>query len=83
MRGDGDQTSAKRAPPLPTYLDERMKVARLVEALQQLDFNSRNEGKIVVDRIARNFLLHATRTAAADPDQTIHDVLARRGPVRR
>jgi len=49
-----------------------------------LHFNSRDEGTIKVDRVARNYLLLASRSlAAADPDQTIHDALARCGPVRR
>jgi hypothetical protein len=61
-----------------------MKIERLVAALEGLHFNSRDEGTIKVDRVARNYLLLASRSlAAADPDQTIHDALARCGPVRR
>jgi hypothetical protein len=83
---DADDASiAKRAPlPVPAYLSEHMQVRRLVAALEQLSFNSRDEGKIVVDRVARNFLVLTCRTlAAADPEQTFHQALARRGPVRR
>jgi hypothetical protein len=49
----------------------------------ELDLNSRDQGKIVLDRVARNFLVVCASHAAADPDLTIHDALARRGPVRR
>jgi hypothetical protein len=51
--------------------------------LERSPFNSREEGRLVIDRVTRNFLVSASGTAAADPDQTIHDTLARRGPVRR
>jgi hypothetical protein len=81
---DGDQNVTKRAPlPVPAYLSEHMKIERLVAALEQLSFNSRDEGKIVVDRVVRNFLVLASRTLPADPEQTIHQALAQRGPVRR
>jgi hypothetical protein len=45
--------------------------------------NSRDEGKLVLDRVVRNYLVHASQAVAGDPDQTIHDALARRGAVRR
>jgi hypothetical protein len=81
---DGDQSVTKRAPVLsvPAYLSEHMKIERLVEALERLSFNSRDEGKIVVDRVTRNYLMHAAH-AAGDPDLTVHQALARRGTVRR
>jgi hypothetical protein len=81
---DGDErVITKHAPlPVPAYLSEHMKIERLVAALEGLHFNSRDEGKIVVDRVVRNYLVSASR-AAADPDLTIHQALARRGPVRR
>ena len=84
MAADADALS-KRAvpPPLPAYLCEDMKVARLVEVLEQLPFNSREEGRLVIDRVVRNYLVHAAHAAGADPEQTIHDALARRGAVRR
>jgi hypothetical protein len=69
--------------PIPAYLSEDMTPARLVEVLEQLPFNSRDQGKVVLDRVARNFLVACASHAAADPDQTIHDALARRGPIRR
>jgi hypothetical protein len=59
-----------------------MQIARLVEALEHLPFNSRDEGKIVVDRVVRNYLIHAAH-AAGDSDLTVHQALARRGAVRR
>jgi hypothetical protein len=79
----GADAPSKHAAPDPAYLSEHMKVGRMVEALEQLRFNSRDQGKIVLDRVARNFLVVCASHAAADPDLTIHDALARRGPVRR
>jgi len=73
----------KRSAPLPSFLSEGMKISRMVEVLEGLPFDSREQGRIVIDRVTRNFLVSASRTAAGDPDQTIHQVLARRGPVRR
>ena len=56
----------------------------MVEVLEGLPFDSREQGRIVVDRVTRNYLVLASRTlAAADPEQTIHQALAQRGPVRR
>ena len=84
MTAGDDQSVSKRGPVIPVYLSENMKVARLVEVLERLPFNSREQGRIVVDRVTRNYLVLASRTlAAADPEQTIHQALARRGPVRR
>jgi hypothetical protein len=84
MSASGDSVSKHAAPPLPVHLSEHMKVGRLVEVLEQLPFNSRDEGKVTLDRVVRNYLIHAAHAAGADPDQTVHDALAaRRGPVRR
>ena len=83
MTAGDDPGVSKRGPVIPVYLCENMKVARLVEVLERLPFNSREQGRLVIDRVTRNFLVSASRTAAGDPDQTIHQVLARRGPVRR
>ena len=66
---------------LLVHLNERMKVGRLVEVLEQLPFNSRDEGKLVLDRVVRNYLVHASQAVAGDPAQTIHDALAWRGPA--
>jgi hypothetical protein len=38
---------------------------------------------LVIDRVVRNYLIHAAHAAGADPGQTIHQALARRGAVRR
>jgi hypothetical protein len=83
MTADGDSVTKRAAPPVPVYLSEDMKIARAVQVLEQLTFDSRQQGKIVVDRVARNFLLHAARAAAADPEQTVHEALRQHGPVRR
>ena len=40
----GADAPSKHAPLLPVHLNERMKVGRLVEVLEQLPFNSRDEG---------------------------------------
>ena len=46
---EGDHIT-KRAVLLPSYLSEHLKVARLVEVLEQLPFNSRDEGKVILTR---------------------------------
>jgi hypothetical protein len=78
-----DKPVTKRNAPLPSFLSESMKISRLVEILEHLLFDSREQARIVVDRVTRNYLVLASRTLAADPEQTIHQALARRGPVRR
>ena len=84
MVAGADKPVTKQSAPLPSFLSESMKISRMVEVLEGLPFDSREQGRIVVDRITRNYLVLASRTlAAADPDLTIHDALARRGPVRR
>jgi hypothetical protein len=56
----GADAPSKHAPPLPVHLNQRMKVGRLVEVLEQ-PFNSRDEGKLVLDRVVRNYLVHANQ----------------------
>jgi hypothetical protein len=72
----GADAPSKHAPPHPVYLSETVTTGRLVEALEHLPFNSRQEGRLVIDRVVRNYLIHAAHATAADPDQTIHDALA-------
>ena len=84
MIAGADKPVTKRSAPLPIFLSETMKISRMVEVLEGLPFDSREQGRLLVDRVTRNFIVLASRTlAAADPDQTIHQALARRGPVRR
>jgi len=84
MVAGADKAVTKQSAPLPSFLSESMKISRMVEVLEGLPFDSREQGRIVVDRVTRNYLVLASRTlAAADPEQTIHQALARRGPVRR
>jgi hypothetical protein len=64
---DGDSVSIKHAPSIPGYLCEQMTVGRMVEALEGLQFNKREEGRLVVDPGVTNFLIRATKAAAADP----------------
>jgi hypothetical protein len=79
-----DKPVTKQSAPLPSFLSESMKISRLVEVLEHLPFDSREQGKLVVDRVTRNYLVLASRTlAAADPEQTVHEVLRQHGPVRR
>jgi hypothetical protein len=50
-----------------------MKISRMVEVLERLPFDPREQGRIVIDRVTRNYLVLASRTlAAVDPEQTIH-----------
>ena len=83
MVAGADKPVAKESAPLPSFLSESMKISRMVEVLEGLPFDSREQGRIVVDRVTRNYLVLASRTLAADPEQTIHQALAQRGPVRR
>jgi hypothetical protein len=84
MVAAADKPVTKQSAPLPSFLSESMKISRMVEVLEGLPFDSREQGRIVVDRVTRNYLVLASRTlAAADPEQTIHQALARRGPVQR
>jgi hypothetical protein len=66
MRGDDDRTIAKRAPPLPGYLCEQMTVGRMVEVLEALHFNKREQASLVLDPGVQAFLIRATKAAAAD-----------------
>jgi len=51
---DADKPVTKRSAPLPSFLSESMKISRLVEVLERLPFDSREQGRIVVDRVTRN-----------------------------
>jgi hypothetical protein len=51
MATDAEAPSKRAAPPISAYLSERMRVGRLVEVLEQLPFNSREEGRLVIDRV--------------------------------
>ena len=84
MVAGADKPVTAQSAPLPSFLSESMKISRMVEVLEGLPFDSREQGRIVVDRVTRNYLVLTCRTlAAADPEQTFHQALARRGPVRR
>jgi hypothetical protein len=63
---DGDQSISKHASPIPGYLSEMMSVGRMVEVLEGLQFNKREEGRLVVDPGITNFLIRAAKAAAAD-----------------
>ena len=80
MVAGADKPVTKRSALLPSFLSESMKISRMVEVLGGLTFDSREQGRIVVDRVTQNYLVLASRTLI---EQTIHQALARRGPVRR
>jgi hypothetical protein len=63
---DGDQSISKHAPPIPGYLCEQMTVGRMVEALEALHFNKREQASLVLDPGVQAFLIRATKAAAAD-----------------
>ena len=63
---DGDSVSIKHAASIPGYLCEQMTVGRMVEALEALHFNKREEASLVVDPGVQAFLIRAAKAAAAD-----------------
>ena len=66
MTGAGESIS-KHAPLLPALLTEQMTVARMLEVLEGLQFNTRyHEAKVLIDPGVRDFLTRATKAAAAD-----------------
>ena len=65
MTASGDSVS-KHAAPMPGYLCEQMSVNRLVEALEALHFNKREEASLVLDPGVQAFLIRAAKAAAAD-----------------
>ncbi|HKD93042.1 MAG TPA: hypothetical protein VKB56_14110 [Terriglobales bacterium] len=65
MTANGDSV-IKPASPMPGYLCEQMSVARMVEALEALHFNKREEARLVLDPGVQAFLIAATKAAAAD-----------------
>jgi hypothetical protein len=62
MTGNGE--SVRPAPPMPGYLSEQMTVGRMVEALEGLQFNKREEARLVIDPGIQASA--ATKAAAAD-----------------
>ena len=63
---DGDQSISKHASPIPGYLSEMMSVGRMVEVFEGLQFNKREEARLVLDPGVQAFLIRATKAAAAD-----------------
>jgi hypothetical protein len=51
---NGDQSATKHAPPL---LCEQMTVRGMVEALERLQFNKREEARLVLDPGVQAFLI--------------------------
>ena len=58
---DDDQIS-KHAPPIPSYLCEQMTVGRMIEALERLQFNKREEARLMIDPA----LIRATKAGRVD-----------------
>ena len=63
---DGDRSISKHESPMPGYLSEMMSVGRLVEVLEGLHFNKREEARLVIDPGIQAFLIRAAKAAAAD-----------------
>jgi hypothetical protein len=57
---------SKHKPLVPTHLDEQMSVAQLVQRLEALHFDSREEARVMIDPGVQAFLIRATMAAAAD-----------------
>jgi hypothetical protein len=55
MVAGADKPVTKQRAPLPSFLSESMKISRMVEVLEGLTFDSREQGRIVVDRVTRNW----------------------------
>jgi hypothetical protein len=66
MSDANQSTASKHAPPIPGYLSEMMTVGRMVEALEALHFNKREQAQLVLDPGVQAFLIRATKAAAAD-----------------
>jgi hypothetical protein len=58
---DGNCVSIKFAPPVPGYLCELMTVGRMVEALEGLHFNKREQANLVLDPGVQAFLIRAAK----------------------
>ena len=63
MTADSESV-AKHTPPIPGYLCEQMTVGRMVEALEALHFNKREQASLVLDPGVQAFLIRATKAAA-------------------
>jgi len=64
MVAGADKPVTKQSAPLLSFLSESMKISRMVEVLEGLPFDSREQGRIVVDRVTRNYFVLASRTLA-------------------
>ena len=62
---DGESVS-KHAPLFPVHLSEQMSVTQLVQHLEALHFDSHEEARVMIDPGVQNFLIRASRAAAAD-----------------
>ena len=59
-------SSVNRYAPLPAiHLNEQLTVAELAERLQTLHFDKYEYARIVIDPGVQNFLIRATKAAAA------------------
>jgi len=58
---DGNSVSIKPAPPVSGYLCEQMTVGRMVEALEGLHFNKREQASLVLDPGVQAFLIRAAK----------------------
>jgi hypothetical protein len=65
MVTDADAPS-KHAPLPPLCLDEQMTVAQLAQLLETLHFDKHERARVMLDPGVQNFLIRATKAAAAD-----------------
>jgi hypothetical protein len=65
MTANGDSVTKHAALP-PVCLDEQMTVAQLAQHLEALRFDSHERARVMIDPGVQNFLLRATKAAAAN-----------------
>ena len=61
MTADGNGVTKPAPPPLPSYLSEQMTCRSLVEALEGLHFNKREQASLVLDPGVQAFLIRAAK----------------------
>jgi hypothetical protein len=60
------ESATKHAPTPMSYLDEQLTISQLVQRLEALHFDSHEQARVMLDPGVQNFLLRATKAAAAD-----------------
>jgi hypothetical protein len=74
---------SKHAPLHPVHLDEQMTAAQLVQRLEALRFDSHEEARVMIDPGVQNFLIRASKAAAANhPDAKVRHLWRTIPPTR-